>query len=105
MILGAAADVLNILMYAGPLTIMSTVIRTKSIEYMPLALTLGTTFCSTAWLGYGFCVSDVAILIPNAGGAFLSLCQIVLYCCYCNTLESRRAIEKVRGWMKSQGNS
>ncbi|GMH66900.1 hypothetical protein TL16_g04536 [Triparma laevis f. inornata] len=41
-VLGSVSDVFNVLMYAGPLTIMSTVIKTKSVEFMPLALTIGT---------------------------------------------------------------
>jgi len=95
-VLGVAADTFNVLMYAGPLTIMSTVIRTRSIEFMPLPLTLGTVFCSSAWLGYGLVVQDVTIIIPNAGGTLLGFLQVVLYCCYMNTEESREARDRTK---------
>ncbi|GMH49303.1 hypothetical protein TrRE_jg3645, partial [Triparma retinervis] len=95
MIFGFAADTFNVLMYAGPLTIMSTVVRTKSVEFMPLPLTLGTILCSSTWLGYGLVVGDSTIIIPNAGGTGLGLVQIVLYGCYANTEESKLARSKV----------
>ncbi len=93
-VLGTTADIFNILMYGGPLTIMSTVIKSKSVEYMPLLLTLGTSFCSFTWLCYGFVTGDWFILIPNGGGALLCICQIILYCTYCGTDESKRAFSK-----------
>eukprot|EP00519_Triparma_laevis_P007154 CAMPEP_0182499928 /NCGR_PEP_ID=MMETSP1321-20130603/8028_1 /TAXON_ID=91990 /ORGANISM="Bolidomonas sp., Strain RCC1657" /LENGTH=232 /DNA_ID=CAMNT_0024704183 /DNA_START=94 /DNA_END=792 /DNA_ORIENTATION=+ len=93
-VLGTVSDVFNVLMYAGPLTIMSTVIKTKSVEYMPLALTIGTSFCSFTWLWYGFVVKDPYIIIPNGGGALLCVCQIILYTTYCNTAETKAAREK-----------
>jgi solute carrier family 50 (sugar transporter) len=76
-------------MYAGPLTIITTVLRSRSVEYMPLPLTLGTILCSSSWLGYGLVVEDVAIIVPNAGGTVLGIMQIALYMCYVNTEESK----------------
>ena len=95
-LLGTLSDVFNIMMYGGPLTIMSTVIRTKSVEFMPLPLTVGTSLCSFTWLAYGTVVGDKFIIIPNGGGAVFCVAQIILYCTYCGTEESRAAFERVR---------
>mmetsp|Transcript_27787 Transcript_27787/g.55541 ORF Transcript_27787/g.55541 Transcript_27787/m.55541 type:complete len:247 (-) Transcript_27787:35-775(-) len=93
-IMGTVSDVFNVLMYGGPLTIMSTVVKTRSVEFMPLALTVGTSFCSFTWLWYGFAVRDWYVIIPNGGGAALCVCQVVLYATYCRTEESRKAFAK-----------
>ncbi|GMI32601.1 hypothetical protein TeGR_g11652 [Tetraparma gracilis] len=101
--LGFVADVFNIGMYGGPLTIINTVIRTKSVEFMPLPLTVGTSLCSFTWLAYGACVGDWFILIPNGGGAIFCVAQIVLYCTYCGTDESKAAFERVKKERAAQG--
>jgi hypothetical protein len=85
-------------MYAGPLTIITTVLRSRSVEYMPLPLTLGTILCSSSWLGYGLVVEDVAIITPNAGGTVLGIMQIALYMCYVNTEESKVRAGGRGGW-------
>ena len=92
--MGTVSDVFNVLMYGGPLTIISTVVKTRSVEYMPLALTVGTSFCSFTWLWYGFVVGDWYVIIPNGGGAILCVCQVALYGAYCKTEESRKAFAK-----------
>ena len=53
--LGIAAAFFNILMYAAPLSVMRTVIRTRSVEFMPLSLTLTCGLCSTGWTLYALC--------------------------------------------------
>ena len=75
---------------------MNTVISTKSVEFMPLGLTVGASLCSFTWLAYGWCVGDWFILVPNGGGAILCSAQIMLYCTYAGTEESRAAFERIR---------
>jgi hypothetical protein len=40
-------------MYASPLAVIAKVVRTKSTEFMPLALSAATLFCSLCWATYG----------------------------------------------------
>ena len=89
-LLGITADVFNLLMYSGPLTIISVVRKSKSVFYMPLPLTIGSTLCSCSWLLYGLKVMDWWIIIPNGGGCFLSAVQIVVYMSFMNTNETVR---------------
>ena len=48
-ILGLTCTVFNICMYAAPLGVVRTVIRQRSVQSMPLPLTIGTGICSGAW--------------------------------------------------------
>jgi len=84
-VLGFVCAGLNVLMYASPLAIMRTVIRTKSVEYMPLPLTLAVGLCSTFWLIFAIGSSpvDPFIFVPNAAGLLLCVMQVALYAAYC----------------------
>lgn len=80
--LGLVADVANGIMYAAPLSVMCLVIRTASVEFMPLGLTLGTFASSVCWTAYSLWVGDVYIGLPNLAGLVLGLMQIALYVRY-----------------------
>ena len=67
--LGVAATVLNIFMYASPLTIIGLVVRTRSVEYMPLPITLACGFCSCSWVVYGIYVGDIYITTVRMAGS------------------------------------
>jgi len=82
-VLGIASTLFNIGMYAAPLSVMALVVRTRSVKYMPLSLTLAVGFSSLCWLTYALHVSDDFILIPNALGLLLCAAQVLLYACYC----------------------
>jgi len=60
-LLGIMAAVFNTGMYGSPLEVMALVVRTRSVEYMPLPLTLMTMFCSCSWALYAYHVDDVFI--------------------------------------------
>ncbi|GFQ07811.1 bidirectional sugar transporter sweet1 [Phtheirospermum japonicum] len=55
---GYAAMVFSIIMYASPLSIMRTVIKSKSVEYMPFLLALFLFLCGTSWFVYGLIGKD-----------------------------------------------
>jgi solute carrier family 50 (sugar transporter) len=77
--IGVVAAILNIGMYASPLTIMKQVWDSKSVQYMPLHLSVATFFCSFAWMCYGITVNDKPIMICNITGTLLGAAQIALY--------------------------
>lgn len=78
-ILGLIASILNIIMYASPLSVMKKVWYSQSVEFMPLHLSVATFFCSFCWFVYGSLLGDGAILFCNLCGVFLGLAQLGLY--------------------------
>ncbi|KAI5311889.1 PREDICTED: bidirectional sugar [Prunus dulcis] len=79
---GLAATVFSIIMYGSPLAIMSTVIRTKSVEFMPFFLSLFSFLCGTSWFIFGLLGHDPFVAVPNGFGSGLGALQLVLYFIY-----------------------
>ncbi|KAF5807127.1 putative SWEET sugar transporter [Helianthus annuus] len=85
MLVGILCLVFNIIMYASPLTIMKTVIRTKSVKYMPVCISIGNLLNGSIWVVYAALEFDPFIMIPNAVGAVSGMIQIGLYVKYYKT--------------------
>ncbi|XP_019160470.1 PREDICTED: bidirectional sugar transporter SWEET5-like [Ipomoea nil] len=83
-IIGSICVVGGILMYASPLAVMKTVIATKSVEYMPLFLSVCTFANALCWAAFALLRIDLFILITNGVGVLLGLAQLILYGIYCN---------------------
>ncbi|KAJ6920184.1 hypothetical protein NC651_013943 [Populus alba x Populus x berolinensis] len=81
---GCAAAVFSIIMYGSPLSIMRTVIKTKSVEYMPFFLSLFVFLCGTSWFVYGLLGRDPFVAVPNGVGCGLGALQLILYFIYRN---------------------
>ncbi|CAK7346847.1 unnamed protein product [Dovyalis caffra] len=81
---GCAAAVFSIIMYGSPLSIMRTVIKTKSVEYMPFFLSLFVFLCGTSWFVFGLLGSDPFVAVPNGVGCGLGALQLILYFIYRN---------------------
>ncbi|KAA0058861.1 hypothetical protein IC582_004719 [Cucumis melo] len=79
---GLAASVFSIIMYGSPLSIMRTVIKTKSVEYMPFLLSLFVFLCGTSWFIYGLLGRDPFVAVPNGFGCGLGALQLILYFIY-----------------------
>ncbi|CAL9190016.1 unnamed protein product, partial [Musa hybrid cultivar] len=69
-------------MFASPLSIISLVIRTKSVEFMPFYLSLSTFLMSISFFAYGMLLHDFFIYLPNGIGTVLAVIQLVLYAYY-----------------------
>ncbi|CAO2826959.1 unnamed protein product [Amaranthus hypochondriacus] len=72
----------SITVFAAPLSVMRTVIQTKSVEYMPINLSLCLTLTATIWFLYGFVQKDLYITLPNVVGFMFGVAQMVLYAIY-----------------------
>ena len=83
---------------------MGTVIRTRSVEFMPLPLSLGTFACAGAWTAYAIYVADATILVPNVLGVALALAQLALYAWFAGGSGSGRADGR-QGLLDADGNA
>lgn len=73
---------LTVGMYAAPLGAMRTVVKTRSVEYMPFSLSFFLFLNGGVWSVYSLLVKDYFIGIPNAIGFVLGTAQLVLYMAY-----------------------
>ncbi|CAN6272427.1 unnamed protein product [Urochloa humidicola] len=69
-------------MYAAPLSVMKMVIQTKSVEYMPLFLSLASLANGVCWTTYALIRFDLYITIPNGLGVLFAVAQLILYAIY-----------------------
>ncbi|KMT10958.1 hypothetical protein BVRB_5g112910 [Beta vulgaris subsp. vulgaris] len=72
----------SISVFAAPLSVMRTVISTKSVEYMPINLSISLTLTATIWFLYGFVQKDLYITLPNVVGFMFGVAQMGLYSIY-----------------------
>lgn len=85
MLVGMLCIVFSVVMYAAPLTIMSKVIKTKSVKYMPFFLSLANFVNGITWTIYALIKLDPYVLVPNGLGGISGLVQLVLYATYYKT--------------------
>ncbi|KAI3470277.1 hypothetical protein Pfo_026940 [Paulownia fortunei] len=102
-LVGWTCAIINLAVFAAPLSIMKRVIRTKSVEFMPFTLSFFLTLCATMWFFYGFFIKDYYIALPNVLGFLFGITQMILYFIYKNAkkdnetnleLEPSKDIEK-----------
>ncbi|XP_057477015.1 bidirectional sugar transporter SWEET17-like [Actinidia eriantha] len=82
--IGCLGAGLNIIMYASPLAVMKTVVRTKSIEFMPFLLSFFFFLNGGVWAFYALLKHDYFLAVPNGTGFLLGSAQLVLYALYRN---------------------
>ncbi|KAM0916798.1 hypothetical protein ACQ4PT_009939 [Festuca glaucescens] len=82
MVVGILCVIVETGMYAAPLAVMKMVIQTKSVEYMPLFLSLATLACGISWTAYALIKFDIYIIIPNVLGVMFTVVQMILYAIY-----------------------
>ncbi|KAF7049024.1 hypothetical protein CFC21_057640 [Triticum aestivum] len=80
---GVLCSALTIAMYAAPMAAMRTVVKTRSVEYMPFSLSF-LFLNGGIWSVYSLLVKDYFIGIPNAMGFVMGTAQLALYMAYRN---------------------
>ncbi|CAN1295103.1 Bidirectional sugar transporter SWEET12, partial [Linum perenne] len=78
----------------SPKKMRATVIKTRSVEYMPFSLSFFLTLSAVVWFGYGVFIEDLRVACPNVLGFFFGLAQMVLYAIYRNGKPMDDDIEK-----------
>ncbi|XP_038878919.1 bidirectional sugar transporter SWEET4-like [Benincasa hispida] len=97
MVVGTICILFNIGMYASPLAVMKLVIKTKSVEYMPLSLSVASFANGVAWTIYACLPFDPYILIPNGLGTLFGLAQLILYASFYKSTKLQIEARQVKG--------
>lgn len=82
-LLGSFGCASAIILMASPLAVVNTVIKNKSVDAMPFAVSLAMTLNGACWGTYGWVVAgDVYIYLPNGFGFLAGLIQLGLHAKY-----------------------
>ncbi|KVH97871.1 bidirectional sugar transporter N3-like [Cynara cardunculus var. scolymus] len=73
---------ISIAVFAAPLTIVFEVVRTQSVEFMPLPLSCFLTLSAMMWFAYGMSLKDICVTVPNILGFILGVVQMGVYAYY-----------------------
>ncbi|KVI06159.1 bidirectional sugar transporter NEC1-like [Cynara cardunculus var. scolymus] len=83
-IVGWICLVFSLCVFVAPLGVLRQVIKTKSVEYMPILLSVALTLSAVMWFFYGLLLGDFNIAIPNVLGFTFGIIQMILYFIYKN---------------------
>lgn len=78
--LGLIGSSVTVVMFAGPLAAIRTVLADKNTKSLPLGFTCVVTFNCALWLGYGWSMAgDPFVYVPNLLGLLVACLQLSLF--------------------------
>lgn len=83
----------SVSVFAAPLSIITLVIRTKSVEFMPFFLSFFLTLSGLSWFLYGLFSRDKYVALPNALGFTFGVIQMVIYVVY---KDAKRVVQELQ---------
>lgn len=83
-IVGWICLIFSLCVFVAPMGVVRQVIKTKSVEYMPILLSVALTLSAVMWFFYGLLLGDFNIAIPNVLGFTFGILQMILYFVYNN---------------------
>ncbi|OIT07276.1 PREDICTED: bidirectional sugar transporter SWEET17-like [Nicotiana attenuata] len=101
-VIGFFSTCLNIVMYSSPLGVMTTVVTTKSVEYMPFLLSFFLFLNGGVWTLYAVLVADWFLGVPNGMGCLLGAVQLVIYAIYRNPSSTQPIVEDLEQGSQTQ---
>ncbi|KAK6794844.1 hypothetical protein RDI58_008297 [Solanum bulbocastanum] len=101
-IVGWVCLIFSLCVFVAPLGIVRQVIKTKSVEYMPLLLSVFLTLSAVMWFFYGLLLKDINIAAPNVLGFIFGILQIILYAIYSKKKKSIIKEQKLPEIQKSE---
>jgi len=82
-LVGFIGDIVAIVLFASPLSVIRTVLTDRSTAAMPFMTSLSTWLNTFVWSVYGYFVSnDAYVYVPNLIGLALASAQLMLYLIY-----------------------
>ncbi|OAY42339.1 bidirectional sugar transporter SWEET16 [Manihot esculenta] len=84
------------IVYGSPLSVMKTVIKTRSVEYMPFLLSFSLFLNASIWLIYAAVVRDYYMTIPSVLGVVLGIVQFILYAIYSKQPKSTKSTDEMQ---------
>ncbi|KAF7130525.1 hypothetical protein RHSIM_Rhsim10G0083800 [Rhododendron simsii] len=81
--------------------VQRTVIKSKSVEYMPFFLSLFVFLCGTSWFIFGLLGKDPFVAVPNGFGSGLGAIQLILYAIYRDNKGEARNLVPMNRWRRA----
>ncbi|KAK3123968.1 hypothetical protein QOZ80_8AG0638710 [Eleusine coracana subsp. coracana] len=77
--LGSVCLAFSLAVFVAPLSVIVKVVKTRSVEFLPISLSFCLVLSAVAWFLYGFFTKDHFVMYPNVAGFVFSCIQVALY--------------------------